>query len=305
MWNDSAAIGYGGSAIYKFDLDIIYDPPGTFWLGEDLIESGEFTVLSGINVEFPEKITCTVSPSIDYTPVFYRDGDCVRAVIPFPIGLGNETRSYTINVEYLGIETPLTVTVKKNRNEFKVRKYNYNTPVNVAARTDKNVADFISFINSQPFVTENYIQGAFTVPTSNIRAKYGDTINNTSNSKDKFLSSGYAVYVESKSEILAVNYGTVVSIGTTEYGGNTVVVDHGLGVRSVYYCLRNVSVTLGEFVKPGTVIGTGSTKSAGGYTDGITAYVELWVHSMPVSLEFLSADGRLSKVIYGEAPGEI
>jgi len=136
------------------------------------------------------------------------------------------------------------------------------------------------------------------VPNKDIRAKYGDTINNTSSSKDKFTSGGYAFVAYSNTEILAMNYGTVISIASTEYGGKTVVVDHGLGLRSVYYCLKTVSVMEGEYVKPGTVIGKGSQKSAG-YTDGITAYVELWVHDVPVSAEFLANGGRTAMIIYG------
>lgn len=300
-WNDSPALGYGGSAVYDLDLNVIYDPPGTFWLGEDSIESGEFVVLSGINVEEPEKVKFKISPSIDYTPTFYADGDAIRAILPFPTTLGNDHRVYTITIEYLGIKTELSLTVKKNSYEYKTRKYNYNTPVNVAARTAANVSAFKSFVTAAPYSTQVFAQGAFTVPTKDIRAKYGDTINNTSSSSDKFLSGGYAFVAYSSTEVLSMNYGTVVAIGNTEYGGKTVVVDHGLGLRSVYYCLNTVSVMEGEYVKPGTVIGKGSAKNKG-YTDGITVYVELWVHDVPISADFLSEGGRTSTIIYGTAP---
>lgn len=302
-WNDSPALGYGGTAVYEMILDTFYNPPGTFWLGEDSIEAGEFVVLSGINVEEPSKIKCTISPSIEYTPVFYTDGEAVRAILPFPVTLGTDQRNYTVSIEYLGIKTELPLTVKKNRYEYKTRKYNYNTPVNVAARTTQSIKELKNFIISKEYSDQVFFQGAFTVPTSSIRAKYGDTINNTSSSKDKFTSSGYAFVAYSDTEILALNYGTVVAIGTTEYGGKTVVVDHGLGLRSVYYCIQNVNVMEGEYVKPGSVIGKGSAKSAG-YTDGITAYIELWVHDVPVSADFLAEGERTGMVVYGNAPEE-
>lgn len=304
VWDDSPALGYGGSAKYDLVLDVFYDPPGTFWLGESAIEIGEFVVLSGINVEEPEKIKCSISPSIEYTPIFYSDGEFVRALIPFPATLGNEHRAYTVTIEYLGIKTELPLTVKKSSYEFKTRKYNYNTPVNVAARTTKNVNAFKDFVLSAPFITDKvYANGAFTVPTKDIRAKYGDTINNTSSSADKFSSGGYAFVAYSNTEILSLNYGTVVKVGNTDYGGKTVVVDHGLGLRSVYYCMKTVSVMEGEYVKPGTVIGKGSVKNEG-YTDGITAYVELWVHHVPVTAEFLAKGGRTAMIVYGDIPEE-
>lgn len=301
IWADSPALGYGGSAVYNIVLDVFYDPPGTFWLGESSIETGEFVVLSAINVEEPEKIKCTISPSIDYTPVFYNDNGCIRAIIPFSVALGTDSRIYTITVEYLGIETELSLTVKKNTYEYKTRKYNYNTPVNVAARTLENVNAFKNFVTATPYGDSLLAQGAFTVPTKDIRARYGDTINNTSSAADKFTSGGYAFVAYSNTEILAMNYGTVVAVGNTDYGGKTVVVDHGLGLRSVYYCLKTVSVMEGEYVKPGTVIGKGSVKNEG-YTDGITAYVELWVHDVPVSAEFLAEGGRTAMIVYGNVP---
>lgn len=65
--------------------------------------------------------------------------------------------------------------------------------------------------------------------------------------------------------IKACNTGEVVLTGNFFFGGNTVVVDHGQGVLSLYMHLSEISVSQGEMVDKGKVIGlAGSTGRATG-----------------------------------------
>ena len=92
-----------------------------------------------------------------------------------------------------------------------------------------------------------------------------------------------------KNDTEACLAGRVVAVGETKYGGNTVVVDHGLGLRSVYYCLGNVEVVVGTILNPGDKIASGCSKK--GYTDGETCYIEFWVGDTPVSYRSLEGVG--------------
>lgn len=56
-------------------------------------------------------------------------------------------------------------------------------------------------------------------------------------------------------DILASSDGVVVFAGETEYGGNTVIIDHGLGLRTVYCHLSQIDVLAGDGVKTGNTIG--------------------------------------------------
>ena len=63
----------------------------------------------------------------------------------------------------------------------------------------------------------------------------------------------------------AANAGTVVFAGNLGIYGNTVVIDHGLGLQSLYAHLSSMNVAAGETVARGVEIGrSGMTGLAGG-----------------------------------------
>lgn len=66
-------------------------------------------------------------------------------------------------------------------------------------------------------------------------------------------------------QVLAMNRGVVRIAKTYRNYGNTIVVDHGLGVMTLYMHLSKINVNVGELVLPGKAIGlSGQTGYAGG-----------------------------------------
>jgi murein DD-endopeptidase MepM/ murein hydrolase activator NlpD len=64
---------------------------------------------------------------------------------------------------------------------------------------------------------------------------------------------------------VATASGKVAHVGNTAYSGNFIIIDHGLGLVSVYENLSEVLVNSGDEVKIGSLIGkTGTTEN--GYT---------------------------------------
>ena len=60
--------------------------------------------------------------------------------------------------------------------------------------------------------------------------------------------------------IRASNSGTVVMARPFDYYGNTVVIDHGQGIYSIYYHLSRIAVKEGQSVNQGGILGNmGST----------------------------------------------
>ncbi len=297
-WEENVSIGYGGSAKYSFLIDCIYDPVPKFWLGESSIESGEFVVLSGANIENIDDIEFAAEPFIDFEPTFYRDGEHVRTLIPIKSELDLEGQKVVFTLTYEGEQSILTLNVKKSTLPEKTRKYNYGGKVKTSVRTESNLKKFSDFVTAVESSSSPYFNSYFVFDDlGNNRAVFGDIVNN-GKENEKFRSDGLAFVAYQNGVISAVNDGVVVSVGNTAYGGITVVVDHGLGLRSVYYCMRISSVSVGDSVKRGDEIGKGS--SAAGYSDGITAYMELWVEDTPVSYMPLLHSGRTSMIVFGD-----
>lgn len=299
VWDDIGS-DCCGSATYHFKLSVNFDPPGVFWLSADSVECGGFVVLSGKNIINKDSIVVTAIPALASEPMFFEDGEYIRALLP--IKLDKNEIEYQIRVSYDGTYADLslkTTVPKLNTN----RAYNYSGRVNTAVRTEENLKELKNFITAAKYENYIYSSDSFVIP-SGIRAAFGDTVNNTSSSRDKFTSNGIAFvdYYNKDSRgnsiVKAALGGMVVAVGKTAYGGNTVVIEHGIGLRSVYYCLGDVSVVKGSILNVGDKIASGSTK--GGYTDGETCYIELWVGDTPVSYRPLVSSGF--GIDYGTEP---
>lgn len=76
---------------------------------------------------------------------------------------------------------------------------------------------------------------------------------------------GFDLASTKNAPVPAANNGTVVYVGHLGIYGNLVVIDHGLGLQSLYSHLSEISVQTGQTVKKNDIIGkTGATGMAGG-----------------------------------------
>ncbi len=111
-------------------------------------------------------------------------------------------------------------------------------------------------------------EGAFLqLRNSKVTATFGDQ--RTYVYKGKVISHathlGYDLASVSHAPVSAANYGRVIFTGFIGIYGNVVIVDHGLGLFSLYAHLSRYVVKKGDVVKKGQIIGyTDSTGLAGG-----------------------------------------
>ncbi len=294
-WEKRDGSRFDGKASYRFDVQTIFDPAANFWLTEQTVEAGEMVVLSGEFVEEITDLSFSSTPSLGIKPTFIRDGDLVRALIPIPYRLALATGTYTLTVTCQGKEYPLTLQIIKPSHTEEVKIFNYSGKLNTHLRTEANLSAFRTVMTSLPTTATLYAKGTFYMNTNEtVRAQFGDLIHNTGKVDDQFHSGGVALVAYAGTPILAVNEGMVAKVTTTAYGGKTVIVDHGWGLFSVYYCLGSVNVEEGTYVTDDTVIGYGGNglnKPHDGYTDGITSYCELWVGGQAISYYSLQKQG--------------
>jgi murein DD-endopeptidase MepM/ murein hydrolase activator NlpD len=131
-------------------------------------------------------------------------------------------------------------------------------------------------------------QGVFVqLSNSKVEANFADERTYTYNGEaiDKAYHLGYDLSVTKRYPVEAANSGTVVFAGDLGIYGNTVILDHGLGLFTLYSHLSSIDAKDGETVKQRQVIGrTGETGLAGGdhlhygvYLHGVAVLpVEWW-----------------------------
>jgi len=85
------------------------------------------------------------------------------------------------------------------------------------------------------------------------------------NNQPRASHSGVDLKAEKGTPIKAINHGTVAFTGDHFFTGQTVVMDHGGGIQSMYFHLEKILVQQGKMVEKGQVIGlVGSTGRATG-----------------------------------------
>jgi biotin carboxyl carrier protein len=102
---------------------------------------------------------------------------------------------------------------------------------------------------------------------SQVEARFADTRTYVYKGKevDRQVHLGYDLAVTAQVPIASAHRGTVVHAGDLGIYGNCVVVDHGLGVQSLYGHLSSIAVKVGDAVEKGQTLGrSGMTGLAGG-----------------------------------------
>ncbi len=93
-------------------------------------------------------------------------------------------------------------------------------------------------------------------------------------------SAGVRFPVSRRNPVVAGNNGKVVFIGELGLLGNTIIIDHGFGLSSLYGHLSDVKVQRGVSVQKGQEIGqTGSS----GFAQSEEVYFEIRLHDVPVA----------------------
>ena len=108
---------------------------------------------------------------------------------------------------------------------------------------------------------------SFSLGNINVEARFADfrTYFYKGKEIDRQVHLGYDLATFQQAPIEAANRGTVLHTGPLGIYGNCVIIDHGIGVHSLYGHLSTIDVKEGDTVEKGQTIGrTGTTGLAGG-----------------------------------------
>ena len=130
----------------------------------------------------------------------------------------------------------------------------------------KNIQEIFSLMDGSE--TDLLWSGAFLrLPGSATRAKFADhrIYKYKGREIDRQVHMGIDLASVSRADVPASNRGRVIVTKNIGIFGNTVVLDHGFGLTSIYSHLSRILVAQGDLVEKGEIIGkTGATGLAGG-----------------------------------------
>ncbi|MDR3294914.1 MAG: M23 family metallopeptidase [Clostridiales Family XIII bacterium] len=135
------------------------------------------------------------------------------------------------------------------------------------------------------FDTERYWEGTFDPPaTGRISTEFGEIRYTNGDYSNPRSHNGMDIAVPTGTPVTAPNAGRVVLAERLLNTGNTIVIEHGGGLKSYYFHMSRIDVTPGDMVKKGDLIGAvGST----GYSTGPHLHYEMRIGDQPVSPSML------------------
>lgn len=181
-----------------------------------------------------------------------------------PIPVDQEPGMYTVSVSYAGYTQELTLTVKARSNVYK--DYSYKSQLTSPYISEEDTPAEVLAVLNQGSETAVWGEDGFVIPFASkaeVELAYGTTeyVGRTRSERAAGtgtgrISTNVVVSTTRGGDLAAPAAGTVLlaeDLGGT--AGYTIVIDHGAGVKSIFYCLRSVSVKAGDTVKANQLIG--------------------------------------------------
>lgn len=239
VWEKQSVRSYYGEQHFEFQVSV--KNKAEFFTDTLNVGTDQLILISAKNVSDLSKLTFT-SQFVETTPTFQKNGDIAYALFSPPL---------------LEVDDEITFTVSYGitSKEFTAK---ISAPQSNAPESSSSILD-IKFKNASSRANKHiFLNIPFTEVDSKYFTKgteYGaevDLLNNKFNSPftEYLCVNGTAISVRS------LNSGLVLFTGESETLGKYVIIDLGLELKIWYCYLDSVSVTTGDYVAVGDVLGT-------------------------------------------------
>lgn len=261
-WSELGGADFYGDATYSFPL--LYDIPAVITLDKKTYNQGDIAVLNIKHLNEDEQIS--LETQLD-TPgvVCYSQGESTFALLP--ISCNNDAGEYTLDFLAGGTSYNETVTVNEtvsDRSFLSVPKEQYNEMLSPDAieQTSKKLAKVFSDAGDEA----QYSFGSVFKPplAGTVLAEYGrEVIVSEDATSHRMIGTVYSA--ADGTAVKSAQRGKIVFAESLNVTGNTVIIDHGYGIMSCYFNLKDFDHAVDDIVQQGEIIAySGST----GYTNG-------------------------------------
>lgn len=293
-WEESEEADCAGNAEYSFEVTLT--PSASFTLSKNEATPGDLLILRCTNPDVDlSKISVSSTLKTQYEVKFFSDKGTYCALLPIPLDATGQGITYTVKAygdetEFFVALNQRTVTTKKISRVTEEMLKELDAVANPYPRIYAEIKDEI--MANTNFARVYGFDNFTWAYTATKRINYGDLVTySLDTTKTEYMAYDYAYVGTIYDNVTAVAPGRVVYVGTTEYTGGLIVIDHGMGLLSWYWNLSDshFKVSVGQEVAQGTVLGR---NGGGGLTEvyngtKISVHTALTVYDVPVDMGLL------------------
>lgn len=245
---------YNGTYTCEFDLTV--DLPPEFEFSNKTVTQGDVITVRVNHVNANE--TPVLEQSLFNPFKLYKSGDGYIGYLPtnYSTAPGRYKLRYgaeggTLTEEYVTIEA----------REFQIQHLTVDPNVESSARNDAAYAQYNKYFNPvrKTSADASYYSEPFVIPAAGrLTTEFGET-RYVNGAPTSYRHSGLDIAARQGTPIYAANRGKVVLSMFLTLTGNTVVIDHGQGLFSIYFHMHTLQAELGSIVERGQQIGTMGT----------------------------------------------
>lgn len=267
---DSDALRATASYILTLTIDSVQE----ITVSSDTVLQGNLLTVTARNVSQP-----TVSTSLAFEPHCFFNGTAYVSFIP--VGYKTKPGDYTVSVKSAELSREFTVHVEKY--DFDVQHMYIDEEIadNTVGSDTANWELYSAMKEPKALCDDTYYpEGEFLWPVrGEITTEFG-MIRYVNDQESSSRHSGIDIAADEGTPIVATNNGRVVLAQFLQATGNTVVIEHGYGLKSIYYHMSELDCKVGDMVKKGDIIGkVGSTGfSTGPHLHFSMAVNTVWIN---------------------------
>lgn len=242
---------------------------------------GELVVIDLANIQRDSTITiessfaASIVMQQDHTARFYLPILFTKPASTYPLNLlvNGKKYEYTLNVQPFAFEKVY----------FTVDDDIINGPAGspeAASAFRKAIYPLFDLVEPEDLRTESFVlpvEGArVSSPFGEIRYINGSTTPSRHGGIDYAITCG--------TPVVASNAGKVQYADFLDLTGNTVLIEHGLGLKTVYYHMQDLTISTGDLVEKGQLIGHVGTT---GYSTGCHLHFQTQIRNQLINPDFL------------------
>lgn len=224
--------------------------------------------------------TASATSGLGFTPQFFQKGDELVALLPVAYTAAPGTYALDVNADGKAFHFTLAVTDREFEKQYLTvdETTTSNTAGSAAANNEwtQRVEPLKRISDPTQYWSGPFIQPVAGDISDKITTEYG-CIRYTNGSTVASRHSGIDIAVRAGTPVLATGNGRVQFADYLQLTGYTVVIEHGFGLKSLYYHMESINVKEGDMVEQGQQIGAvGST----GFSTGPHCHLSMAVNNV-------------------------